>query len=287
MFFAKIKHRLSLSKIAALMSLILLVIVSYASPLASLSAQTPAVTQGYGADSVLERGLIVRLSEKDTTKVEALTLGSIDHMHGIVVDANDAPVTLSSEGKKVFVATIGRYEVLVSDQNGPINSGDYITISSLNGVGMKADQDQSVVAGKANDSFNGNDGVISQAQVKKASGGSSPVNLARIQVDIGITRNPLQRTIERGVPEFLRKASTAVADKPVSAIRIYISVAILLVSTIITGSLLYGGVRSGIVAIGRNPLSKKTISRSLLQVVLTSFIVFIIGLFAVYLLLKL
>jgi hypothetical protein len=48
----------------------------------------------------------------------------------------------------------------------------------------------------------------------------------------------------------------------------------------------YIGVRSGITAIGRNPLSKKDITKGLLQVILASMVVFIIGLFAVYLLLK-
>ena len=55
----------------------------------------------------------------------------------------------------------------------------------------------------------------------------------------------------------------------------------------IAGSLLYSGIRSSVISIGRNPLSKESITKSLLQIILTSIIIFLIGLFGVYLLLRL
>lgn len=51
--------------------------------------------------------------------------------------------------------------------------------------------------------------------------------------------------------------------------------------------LLYAGVRNAIISIGRNPMSRKSIVKALIQVILTSLLILIIGLFAVYLLLKL
>ncbi|QQS18685.1 hypothetical protein IPL68_01180 [Candidatus Saccharibacteria bacterium] len=61
----------------------------------------------------------------------------------------------------------------------------------------------------------------------------------------------------------------------------------MLVTIFMTGSLLYGGVRSSLVSIGRNPLAKKSILRGLIQVVILGLTVFVIGLIAIYLLLKL
>jgi hypothetical protein len=46
-------------------------------------------------------------------------------------------------------------------------------------------------------------------------------------------------------------------------------------------------VRSSMIALGRNPLSRKSILRGMFQVIITSIIIFICGLFGVYLLLKL
>jgi multisubunit Na+/H+ antiporter MnhB subunit len=88
------------------------------------------------------------------------------------------------------------------------------------------------------------------------------------------------------LPNFLITAGQTVANRPVSESRVYISLVILGISAVIAGSMLYAGIRSSIISIGRNPLSKRSIIRSLIQVTLTSLIVFIIGLFAVYLLLR-
>ena len=55
----------------------------------------------------------------------------------------------------------------------------------------------------------------------------------------------------------------------------------------IAATLLWSGVRSGMISIGRNPLSKHSIIQGLMQVIIVAVLIFIIGVFAVYLLLKL
>ena len=105
-------------------------------------------------------------------------------------------------------------------------------------------------------------------------------------VDVSIGKNPMLKS-NNDLPTALRRASELVAGKPVSPIRVYMSLAILVVATAISGSLIYSAVRSSITAIGRNPLSKKAIMRGLFQVVIIGLIVFISGIFGVYLLLKL
>ena len=65
------------------------------------------------------------------------------------------------------------------------------------------------------------------------------------------------------------------------------ALAMFLISVIVAASLLWAGVRSGITAIGRNPLSQNFIIRGLDQVIILAAAVFAIGLFGVYLLLRL
>jgi hypothetical protein len=89
------------------------------------------------------------------------------------------------------------------------------------------------------------------------------------------------------VPEFLQRLGQQIAEKQVSPIRIYHSLAITAVSLITALIVIYSGIRNSIISIGRNPMSKKSIFRALLEIILTSFLILIIGLFAVYLLLKL
>jgi hypothetical protein len=277
----KIRQILIYQRLLALAALILLVVLSFISPLA---AQT--VTQGYGSDETLQKGIIVRLKKDDATKVEALAQEDMDKMHGVVVDSNDAPVTLSSDGQKVFVANVGRYEVLVSDQAGPIAIGDYITISAVKGIGMKAGDKEPIVVGLATATFDGSSDVIGTTEIKVGEQ-NKKINIGRIQVDLGIARNPLLKAKEPNMPEVLKKATESIAGKEVSPAKAYTSVVIFILSSVIAGSLMYSGIRSGIISIGRNPLSKKSIVRGMFQVIITGLIIFLSGIFGVYLLLKL
>jgi len=284
MYKTKVKKLLSFQRLIALTALSLLVLLGLASP---LQAQSTAFTQGYGTDELLQRGMIVRLKKDDTSKVSALLYDEIEAMHGVVVGANDAAVTLSSEGQKAFVANGGKYDVLVSDQNGEIKAGDLLTISSLSGIGMKAGRVESHIVGRALADFSGKTEVISSAEVKDTANNTKKVNIGRVSTDISVSRNPNYGEPDSGVPEALRKAAESIAGKKVNTSRIYMAMSVFVISAIISASLMYGGVRSGIISIGRNPLSKKSIIRGMLQVVLFGLIVFILGLFGVYLLLKL
>jgi hypothetical protein len=277
-----LKEKLSLHKILALIGLALLVMLGLGGP---IMAQT--FTQGYGVDGKVQTGMIVRLKEGDTTKVQAVSKDQMDKMHGIVVNPNDAAVTLSGDGQKVFVATRGRYEILVSTENGPLKEGDFITVSALKGVGMKAGTVEPLIIGRATTAFDGTSKVGGSAKIKDSTGGDHDVKLGRVMAEINIGKNPLLKSEDPNLPEFLEKASEAIAGKKVDAVRVYIALFVFFITTIVSGSLLYGGVRSGIISMGRNPLSKKLIIRGMMQVVVAGLIIFILGIFAVYLLLKL
>ncbi len=282
MFKTKIRQLISWQRLLALLGLSLLIIISLHHP---LSAQ--AVSEGYNSDQPMQRGMIVRLKPNDSTKIETVGADDAEHMHGVVVAANDAPVTLAKDGQKAFVATNGHYDVLVSSQNGTIKSGDYITVSALAGIGMKASNNDQFVIGRALADFDGKQNVISTVDVKDSTGANHTVSVGRVSVDIGVAKNPLLKAAEPNVPHFLSKASEVIAGRPVNAVRVYIGLTVFVITTIVSASLLYGGVRSSITSIGRNPLSRKSIIRGMFQVILTGLIVFITGVFGVYLILRL
>lgn len=280
MFLIKLKQYFTFKRIVSGTLLAALIILSISGP---LSAQS--VTQGYGTDQPLQRGMIIGTKKDEPTKVEPINIDELDRMMGVVVDANESPITISGEQEKVFVATIGRYDVLVSDQKGQIKPGDYITASSLNGIGMLATYEESDILGRAITGFDGSGGVFGTSTLTDTNSQTRSVNIGRISVDVGIAKNPVAKS-SAATPEFLAKVGQAIAGKSLSAARIYISATVFLVGAFISGAILYAGIRSSMIAIGRNPLSKRSILKGLLQVVFTSLIVFIISIFAVYLLLK-
>lgn len=254
------------------------------------STNTQAVAQSYGSDKPLQKGLIVKLKDGDANMVVPVTQEFSRDIEGVVVAASDAPVTLTGNSEasdQIYVASFGRFDVLVSNQNGAIRAGDYVTISSLAGVGMKADTEQPVVLGKAVGNFDGTSNVESSTSLKDENGGTKPVAIGRVPVAISISHNPLEQAKTNYIPGLLEHITTSIANKPVTAARIYLGIAILLASAIIAGSLLYSGIRNSLIAVGRNPLAKKSIMRGLLQTVFASLIIFIVGVFGVYLILKL
>lgn len=246
--------------------------------------------QGYGADTTFDTGTIVQLTGKDAKQVKVATQAELQNMFGVTVDRNQLPVTLSNENLKneVFVAATGTYNVLVSTQAGNIATGDYVTLSSVNGVAMKAGTEEETVFGRANAPFDGKGVTLGTTVLKDTSGKTNKtVTIGFIPVTIDIKSNPNEKSTKVEVPEFLERIGQAIAEKEVSPIRIYLSMGIAAVSLIAAIAVIYSGVRSGMISIGRNPMTKKSIFRALLEIILTSIVILIIGLFAVYLLLKL
>jgi hypothetical protein len=264
--------------------------VAAATPTTSAPTNNSTTVQNFGAAKPIQNGTIVQLAGQNGSQVTAASFDKIEQMYGVAVDPQSLSLTVSKGGvtNETYVATAGTYPVLISTQNGAIKEGDYITISAIDGVGMKADSEQKLVLGRAGSAFNGKSNGIGNVSLKDTKGQSAKtVTLGIIPVVVDIKHNPIQKSTKANVPQWLQRIGEAVAEKPVGPFRIYLSIFITGVSIVAACVILYGGVRNSIISIGRNPLSKKSIFRGLLEIILTSIIVLIVGLFAVYLLLKL
>ena len=251
-------------------------------------ASAQSVTQGYKSDTLLQNGMIVGLDPKDVTKVEPINSGQYNLLHGVVVNPSNSIILIGNNSTNVYVSTSGRVSVMVNDQNGNINPGDYVALSSVSGIGYKAILTDPLVLGKSVSAFNATDSAqqIGTVTVKDSTGKTSSLHIGYVTIDIAIGKNPLIVT-DNSLPSILSRASNLVAGKMVSPVRVYVSILVLAITAFVSGSLIYGGVRSSMISIGRNPLSKKVITRSLTQVVIVSLLVFLSGVFGVYLLLKL
>ncbi len=246
--------------------------------------------QSYAADRPIDNGTIVELTGKNSDTVKPVSKDNLPNMFGVAIDPRHLSVKLNSGDQKnqTYVAVSGTYNVLVSTQGGAIAAGDHVTLSSINGVAMKAGTKEPTVFGRAVGSFDGKGVILGSANIKDTtSGKDQAVKLGSVAVTIDIKRNPNQKSTKTDVPEFLERIGQAIAEKEVSPIRIYLSMAITAVSLIAAIVVMYSGVRNSLISIGRNPMSKKSIFRALLEIILTSVLILIIGLFAVYLLLKL
>lgn len=245
----------------------------------TLTAGADTLIQGFKTKTTLQPGWVVAISKTAPDSVELASAKDPSRIYGVVIDPSNAPVTLHRQNNQVFVATDGNYEVLVSTQNGAINVGDYLALSSIDGIASRASDQQTFVLGKALQSFDGVQGSLTSDKNGFA--------LGRIKADISHTKNPLLKD-DVLLPQSLRRIGAAIAGKgSVSPLRIYTALAALIITTTLSVSILWIGVRGGMVALGRNPLSQHSIFKGLVQVTLASILIFIIGLFGVYLLLRL
>jgi hypothetical protein len=239
-------------------------------------ATADTLIKGYTSKTALAPGLVVALGGS-SNEVKIAPASNPKAIYGVVIDPSDSPVTLSGSDQQTFVATNGKYPVLVTSQKGAIKAGDFLSLSTIDGIAGKASKDQSFILGRALEPFDGKDKVVSKV---------AGISVGRISVDISPKNNPLQ-TSSAAIPEPLKRVSESIAGNPVGTLKIYIAVAVLIAASAIAGILITVGVRSGIVSIGRNPLSRKSIMRGLTQSVIMAILIFIVGLIGVYLLLKL
>lgn len=247
--------------------------------LVALSANAVADTlaRTFGANQTIPQGSVVALSRSNSQNVELAPAGDVSRIYGVAINPSDSAVTLDTGTPKVTVITSGSFQVLVSLSSGTIQNGDYLSMSKTDGVAAKASVNQAYILGKALANFDGGSGVVS---------GSGQTAIGLIKVDVSPGKNPLSKS-DPSVPGPLLKIANALAGRPVTAVRVYTALGVFLVTLAVAGSLIWVGVRTSMISIGRNPLSKHSIIQGLVQVIVAAAVVFGGGLVGVYLLLRL
>ncbi len=254
-----------------------------------VSADSTTVTQSYNADSNVLAGMIVELKSSAANLVTPLPSNDLSKMLGVVVPVHDASLVLtspSSSNQQVLVAATGRYNMLVSNEGGAIKAGDYLTISSLAGIGMKANVTQPEIIGQAAASFNGTSNTLGSVSLKNGNGIKVTESVGSILINVHLAANPLYQKQSTVLPGFLSQAANSLANKQVSSARVYLGGIILTVSLFITGIVLYGGARGGVIAIGRNPLANRAIGQSLFKIIALGLLIFLAGVLSAYLILR-
>jgi hypothetical protein len=166
------------------------------------------------------------------------------------------------------VASSGKAYVRVSGAGGAIKTGDLITSSNVAGVGQKAIRSGYVV-GTALEPF---DATSAEQQ-------------DRIQVQLNIRPAIVAEGLRGNLLENLRNGLASVYLTPLSALR-YILAMIVTIVAFTLGFMYFGRVaRSGVEAIGRNPLAGTMIQVSIVLNIVLTIVIMLAGLGLAYLIL--
>lgn len=168
------------------------------------------------------------------------------------------------EGERLVV-TSGRANVKVSMDNGPINEGDYITISEIPGVGVRTEKSGNVL------------GVALSAH------DSTDIGDTEVAIDIHYVTG--LSSAKTNLIEVLRRGISAPIFEPLTSLR-YVLAAILIITSFTLGFVYFGRIsKTGVEALGRNPLAKGTIQRNITLHIIVTIIIILIGFGGAYLVL--
>jgi hypothetical protein len=256
---------LRLRPVQGAMLLLVLALVPFAT-----AAAASTISQAYQTSSSdISEGTLVSLASSGSGSITPATLSNAANLVGVAVNK---PVLQLSTGAKdsVQVALGGSTQVLVSDANGTVHAGDKITVSPLAGVGMKA-IDSGEIVGTAQKSLSDVNTVAEH--VKGTNGQQVTVHVGLLPVTISVSYYSAASTagsVSAFVPPFLQNVANAVAGKAVSPLRVLIGTIALLLGFFATTLMLYVGVRSGVISIGRNPLAEAALRRGMVDVLISA-----------------
>lgn len=235
------------------------------------------ISHSYKSTSVLTQGSLVSLDPNRSNYVEPANTGNGSRLMGIVVIGNDSLLAVNdNQGASVQIATSGNAAVLVSTVNGDIGLGDQVSVSPFNGVGMKAAPGAQII-GLAQTRLAASTPGISSQTVTDKGGKPRQIQVGVVQVGIAIRQNPASQGSEQLTG--LQKVAKNLTGHTVSTARILAALGVATISILALVTLIYASIYSSILAVGRNPLAKYAVFRTLWSVVVIAVLaVFISGL---------
>lgn len=173
-----------------------------------------------------------------------------------------------NDSKSYPVITTGIAYVRVSASNGPIKKNDQITTSTIPGVGQKATTNGFIV-GVALEDYNN----------------SNPKAVEKILVSVNPRFNAAFRANATNLLESIRTVSASPLLSPLTTLR-YLLAAFIAIASFVLGFMYFGRIaRTGVEALGRNPLAARIIQLGIVINVLLTAVIILVGIGIAYLIL--
>ncbi len=244
--------------LAIILCLLVFTGVAYAVSAISLIVETTNDTQPKGGDIVTQKDGLYYLS---TSSYDAEIIG-------VIVANPEMSLLDRTLVNYSLVSAYGEIQVNVSNKNGNIKEGDYITSSVTPGVGVKALESGQVV-GSALEDFS-SDQLDAQGT---------------IWVFVDPRMNYIDKNLSLNIIEVIRKSLNSPYMTPIQALR-YLLVFIIVIASFIIGFSSFGRISlESVESLGRNPLASKSIKRLIAFNFVLTFIIMGIGLGIAYLIL--
>jgi hypothetical protein len=255
-------------------------IISVAIIAMPVAVAAATISQSFSTSTKILAGMVVSLDTSNKQVVPA-SISTTDTVVGIAASDGSSLLEVKNTNGGVQVVTTGEADVLASDLHGAIRAGDKLTTTYMNGIAAKASIHDSVIGVAESDAdFNDNANTTRSLSVD-----SKTVKVSFVKVAITIPP-------QRGVPSntantALQQLADAVAGKQISIGRLIAAAAVIMFGFASVLAILYSSTHASILSIGRNPLARKVIQRSLVEVLLIGLAVVLLSQLAGFLILRL
>lgn len=253
-------------------------------------AATDVIAKSYSVNNsvVIASGALVSLAS-DNSKVELSNTENQQKLIGVAVAKDGSLLTVASADGTVEVAISGETSLLISDINGKIVAGDKVAPSPISGIGMKADAGSTII-GVAKDSFKSTSPTTQSREITDKTGQKKTVQIGVVGVDIGITNiennnADNSKKDESGFVGAIKSLANALTGHEVSMTQIILSFFVTIIALIVIGVLVYGAIKNGITATGRNPLARPAIFEAIIQVLFMVVVIAIVTIVTVLIIL--
>ncbi len=228
--------------------------------LSPAGASSANISHSYHSTKAITNGSIVGLDPKKTDYVISASTQDGSRLVGVAVASNDSLLAVDAQDDLVQIATSGNVSTLVSTLNGDIKVGDQIAVSPFTGVGMKTIPGAHVI-GLAQTAFSDkSDGATTQDVTDKA-GKKTKVAVGYVSLTIAVGTGNIASSQES--LNSLQKIAKALTGHTISTVRVVVALLVALIGLATLVTLIYAAIYGSIISVGRNPLAKYAIFRTL------------------------
>jgi hypothetical protein len=253
--------------------------------LSPTNAASANISHSYSATGNIPNGSIVSLEPNQSGYVELANTSNASRLLGVALNSKDSLLAVDPNSGSVQVAINGSVNTLVSTVNGNIKVGDQVSASPFNGIGMETSPGLRVI-GIAQTAFAYNTPQSTTEQVKDKSGKAHQIKVGYIRLNIAVGTNSASGGGGSGKVNFLQRLIKSLTGRTISVIRILLSIMVAAISFISLITLIYASIYGSIVSIGRNPLAKHAVFRTLTSVMVMALLTIAIASVTIYYLLR-
>ena len=252
--------------------------------LAPAAASSANISHAYQATGNVPNGSIVSLDTRHPGYVEVANINNGSHVLGVALRSSESLLAVDSGSAPIQVAINGSVNTLVSTLNGNIKVGDQVSVSPFGGIGMDAMPGTHVVGIAQTDFSNTSSGATTET-VKDKAGQKRQIEVGYIRLSIAVGTTGNAGTGGGAQVNFLQKLVKSLTGHTISIIRILLSVAVIIIALVSLVTIFYASIYGSIVSIGRNPLARHAIFRTLTSVMIMAMLTITIACITIFYLL--